>query len=419
MTLTRRDVVLGALTSATGALTGPAATAQVSTNSGQPSAPAPAVAAGRVSRTTRPLNIWFTVEGAKALRAIGERFTADTGVPVVVDTPDSEGPSKFQQAAAAGKGADLMVYAHDRIGEWVAGGILHAVEPPQSFLDDMDPLALKGFTYRGRLWGWPMAIEAATLVYNQALIDTPPRSFDDVFTLDAQLQRQGKRAMLWDYVNPYFTWPLLAANGGYPFKQREDGTFDARDTGVNNAGALQGARLLQRLLREGLMPSGSGYPEMEAAMAQGRVAMMINGPWSWLNLQRVGMNFGIANIPRVGQRAAAPFVGVKGVVMSRATRQRELATAFVEQYMLSPWGLRLINAAEPLGAVASRAYFQTMAGDARIAGIMASARDGAPTPSIPAMGRFWAAMKSSLITLTDGRQDAQQAMDAAARRILA
>jgi ABC-type glycerol-3-phosphate transport system substrate-binding protein len=49
-----------------------------------------------------------------------------------------------------------------------------------------------------------------------------------------------------------------------------------------------GAELLARLIREGLMPVGSGYPEMEAAVAQGRVAMMINGPWAWVNLQAHG-----------------------------------------------------------------------------------------------------------------------------------
>jgi len=50
---------------------------------------------------------------------------------------------------------------------------------------------------------------------------------------------------------------------------------------------------------------------------------------------------------------------------------------------------------------------------------MDSAKDGQPTPSIPEMGRFWAAMKSSLTTLSEGRQSAREAMDAAARRILA
>lgn len=369
--------------------------------------------------TQEPLTIWFSPEGAKGLRAIGAKFTQDTGVEVIVDTPDSDAPSKFQSAAAAGKGPDMIVFAHDRIGEWISGGLLHSVTPNRRMLDDIDPLAWKGFNFRGRLWGYPMAIEAITLIYNRALVQTPPRSFEEVFEIEAKLVKQGKHAILWDYVNPYFTWPLLSANGGYPFKQRADGSYDGRDTGVNNAGALMGARLLERMMKEGLMPAGSGYPEMEAAMAQGRVAMMINGPWSWVNLKRVGMDFGIAKIPMVNGKASSPFVGIKGVVINRATKQREIAIEFVEHYMLSIEGLRLINKTEPIGAAASKSYFQELAQDPRIAGIMESARDGLPTPSNPEMGRFWAALKSSLITLTDGRQSAEQAMESAAKRILA
>ncbi len=370
------------------------------------------------NQTAGPLNIWFSVEGAKAMRAIGAQFTADTGVEVIVETPDSDGPSKFQQAAAAGKGPDIMIFAHDRIGEWISGGLLHAVTPSQPMLDDIDPLAWKGFNFRGRLWGYPYAIEAITLIYNRALVPQPPRSFDEIFEIDARLSQQGKKAILWDYVNPYFTWPLLVANGGYAFKQRSDGTYDARDTGVNNDGALMGAKLLERMMKEGLMPSGSGYPEMEAALAQGRVAMMINGPWSWVNLKRAGIDFGVANIPLVGNKASVPFVGIKGATINRATKQKEVAVEFIENYLLTQNGLKQLDRAEPIGAAASRQYFQQQASDPRIAGIMTSAREGIPTPSNPEMGRFWAATKSSFITLTDGRQTADQAMLSAERRIL-
>jgi maltose/maltodextrin transport system substrate-binding protein len=371
-----------------------------------------------LAQSQRPLVAWFTVEGAKAMRQIGEVFTAETGVPLVVETPDSDGPSKFQQASAAGKGPDLFIYAHDRVGEWVAGGLLHPVSPSRALREDIDPLAWRGFSARGRLWGYPFALEAITLVHNRKLVPEPPRTWDDVFALDARLAKQGQRAILWDYTNPYFTWPLLAAHGGYAFRARADGSWDGADTGVANEGALKGARLLERLLREGLMPSGSGYPEMEAALAQGRVAMMINGPWSWLNLKRAGIDFGVAKIPALDGKPAAPFVGVKGVLVNRTTRQREVAVEFVERHLLTLPGLRLLDRAEPIGAPASRAYYAELAADARIAGIMASARDGVPTPSVPEMGRFWAALKSSFTTLSEGRQTAEQAMKAAERRIL-
>jgi maltose/maltodextrin transport system substrate-binding protein len=56
--------------------------------------------------TPEPLVVWYSVEGAKGIRKLGEAFTAATGVPVVVETPDGI-PGKFQQAASAGKGPDI------------------------------------------------------------------------------------------------------------------------------------------------------------------------------------------------------------------------------------------------------------------------------------------------------------------------
>jgi maltose/maltodextrin transport system substrate-binding protein len=376
------------------------------------------------AQSTAPLVVWFTVEGAKGMRAVAERFTAATGVPVIVETPDpQDGPSKFQQSAAAGKGPDIFIYAHDRVGEWVAAGILQSVNPSRALMQDIDPLGWQGFGLRGRLWGYPYALEAVTLLYNKALVKTPPATFDEVFALDKALAKDGKHAILWDYTNPYFSWPLLAANGGYAFKRRDDGTYDASDSGVNNPGAKLGGELLDRLIRQGLMPAGSGYSEMEAAMAQGRVAMMINGPWAWVNLKRVGIDFGVARIPAIAGKKAAPFVGVKGVFINRATRQREVAVEFIEQHVLSLPGLRSIDQAEPIGAPASRAYFNEVRADTtigpRIEAIMASARDGVTTPSNPEMGRFWSAMKSSLTNLSEGRQTPAQALDAAAARIKA
>lgn len=381
-------------------------------------ASATALGAPILQAAPRPLVIWHTPEGARALRESAVDFTRQTGVPVVVETPD-EGPVKFQQAASAGKGPDLYVYAHDRIGEWIGGGLIHSVSPHRAMWEDVDPLAWKGFSLKGRVWGYPMSLEAITLVYNKALIDRPPTTWDEVFEIDRRLQRQGRRAILWDYTNNYFTFALLAAHGGYAFRQSADGRIDPQDVGVANEGAVKGAQLLERLVREGLMPAGSGYPEMEAAMGSGRVAMMINGPWSWVNLRRAGIDFGVARLPLLDGRPCVPFVGVKGIVVNRATRQRELCAELVEHHLLSAQGLRRLNAAEPLGAVASRSYFRELSVDPRIAAIMASAQDGQPTPSNPEMGRFWSAMKTALTNLTEGRQAPRAALEAAARRMKA
>jgi len=365
------------------------------------------------------LLVWINGDkGYNGLQKIGDEFAKKTGVQVTVEHPE-DAPGKFQQAAAAGKGPDIWIWPHDRIGEWIAGGLLQPITPSKKVQGDIDPLAWKAFTVGGKTWGYPMSIEAVALVYNKALVPKPPTSFEEVMAIDKKLSAQGKKAILWDYTNTYFTWPLLAANGGYAFKLKADGNYDAADTGVNNAGALKGADLLAKLIKDKYMPAGSGYAEMEAGMAQGKVAMMINGPWSWDNLKKANIDYGVAKIPSVAGKKAAPFVGVLGAMINKASPNRDVAVEFIENYMLSVNGLKTINDDVPLGTPASKALFAQLKSDPRIVATMSSAQDGAPMPNNPEMGRFWSSMQSALGNVVDGRQTPKEALDGAASRISA
>ena len=376
-------------------------------------------AAGAFAAEPGKLLVWINGDkGYNGLQKVGDEFTKKTGVQVTVEHPE-DAPGKFQQAAAAGKGPDIWIWAHDRIGEWIAGGLLQPLTPSKKALADIDPLALKAFTVGGKTWGYPMSIEAVSLVYNKDLVPTPPKTFEEVMALDKKLSAQGKKAILWDYNTTFFTWPLLAANGGYPFKLKADGTYDPADTGVNNAGALKGAETLAKLIKDGVMPKGASYSDMEAGMAQGKIAMMINGPWSWDNLKKSNINFGVAKIPAVGGKKAAPFVGVMGAMVSKASPNRDVAVEFIENYMLTVSGLKMVNDDVPLGTPASKALFAELKNNPNIQATMSSAMDGAPMPNNPEMGRFWSSMQSALQNMTEGRQAPKEALDAAAARITA
>jgi maltose/maltodextrin transport system substrate-binding protein len=363
------------------------------------------------------LLIWINGDkGYNGLQKVGDEFAKKTGVQVTVEHPE-DAPGKFQQAAAAGKGPDIWIWAHDRIGEWIAGGLLQPITPSKKVQAEIDPLAWKAFNVGGKTWGYPISIEAVALVYNKDLVPTPPKTFDEVIALDKKLSASGKKAILWDYNNTFFTWPLLAANGGYPFKLKADGTYDAADTGVNNAGALKGAELLAKMVKDGVMPKGAGYADMEAGMAQGKVAMMINGAWSWDNLRKAKINFGVTKIPSVAGKKAAPFVGVIGAMVSKASPNRDVAVEFIENHMLAVKGLKMINDDVPLGTPASKTLFAELKNDPNIQATMASAQDGSPMPNNPEMGRFWSSMASALQNVTEGRQAPKEALDAAAKRI--
>jgi maltose/maltodextrin transport system substrate-binding protein len=363
------------------------------------------------------LLVWINGDkGYNGLQKVGDAFEQESGVKVVVQHPEGA-PDKFQAAAAAGKGPDIMCWAHDRVGEWAKGGLVVPIRPSQRIRDEIDASAWQAFTYRGQLWGYPLAIEAIGLIYNKALVATPPATFDEVIELDKRLQKDGKRAILWAYNNSFFSWPLLAGPGGYIFGRNAQGELDPTQVGVNTPGALQGAQMLERLVRDGHMPRGARYAEMEGAFARGQVAMMINGPWAWDNVRKVGIDFGVAPIPGIAGQPSKPFVGVLGCMITAPSRVKDIAREFIEHHLLKVASLKTISADVPLGTPANKAYYAELSGDPNIVATMANARAGVPIPNIPEMGRFFPALDAALEAITNGRQAPADALNGAAARM--
>ena len=374
-------------------------------------------AAGAQAQPLPSLLVWINGDkGYNGLQKVGNVFTQDSGVKVVVQHPEGA-PDKFQAAAAAGKGPDIMCWPHDRVGEWAKSGLVVPVRPSKRLRAEIDDAAWGAFTYRGQTWGYPIAIEAVGLIYNKALVPTPPASFEQVIEIDKKLKGQGKGAILWAYNQSFFSWALLAGPGAFVFGRNAQGELDPQVVGVNNAGALQGAQMIERLIKDGHMPQGARYSEMEGAFARAQVAMMINGPWAWDNVRKVGIDFGVAPIPAIGGKPGRPFVGVLGCMITAPSKAKDVAREFIENHLLKVASLKLISADVPLGVPANKAYYAELSADPRIKATMDNARAGEPIPNIPEMGRFFPAMDAALEAITNGRQAPKDALDGAAARM--
>jgi maltose/maltodextrin transport system substrate-binding protein len=364
------------------------------------------------------LLVWINGDkGYNGLQKVGDAFTAKSGVPVVVQHPEGA-PDKFQSAAAAGKGPDIMCWPHDRVGEWAKGGLIVPIRPGRALRERIDESAWQAFRYRGQTWGYPIAIEAVGLIVNRALVPEPPTSFEQIIEIDRKLKAaSGGRtgAILWAYNNSFFSWGMFAGPGGYVFGRNAQGELDPTQVGVNSPGALQGVLMLERLIRDGHMPRGARYAEMESAFAKGQVAMMINGPWAWDNVRKVGIDFTVAPLPSVGGKPSRPFVGVLGCMITAPSRVKDIAREFLEHHLLKVENLKIVSADVPLGVPADKAYYAELSSEPKIAA--ANARAGEPIPNIPEMGRFFPAMDAALEAVTSGRQAPKEALDGAAARM--
>ena len=330
------------------------------------------------------LVIWINGDkGYNGLAEVGKKFETDTGIKVTVEHPDKL-EEKFPQVAATGDGPDIIFWAHDRFGGYAQSGLLAEITPDKAFQDKLYPFTWDAVRYNGKLIAYPIAVEALSLMLN--------------------LQE------------PYFTWPLIAADGGYAFKY-ENGKYDIKDVGVDNAGAKAGLTFLVDLIKNKHMNADTDYSIAEAAFNKGETAMTINGPWAWSNIDTSKVNYGVTVLPTFKGQPSKPFVGVLSAGINAASPNKELAKEFLENYLLTDEGLEAVNKDKPLGAVALKSYQDELAKDPRIAATMDNAQKGEIMPNIPQMSAFWYAVRTAVINAASGRQTVDAALKDAQTRI--
>jgi maltose/maltodextrin transport system substrate-binding protein len=369
--------------------------------------------------TNGELLIWMDNERGAALQPIVHKFEADLGLKVTIETPEKITDS-FPIAAQAGKGPDLVIWAHDKIGEWADGGLISPVDVQDKFKVNFFPKSWQAVMHRDQLWGYPIALETVTLIYNKALLDgPPPTELSQLAAVDQAMKknRPGVTTILWDPRSAYYTWGILASGGGFVFG-RNGTDYDLGNIGVATSGAVEALSKIVALMRAGVLPKMCPYSETEDLMGQGKLAMMISGPWGWSNLTKKGIDFGLGQIPGVDGKVGRPFVGVSVAYLNRGSPNQDLSKEFIERYLLTEQGLSAMDAGKPIGVPALISLYQKLsANNPRLRQLNASVDIGQVMPNVPEMGRFFTSMSTALELAEDGRLPAGAALHQAEANI--
>ena len=366
--------------------------------------------------TEGKLVIWINGDkGYNGLAEVGKKFEKETGVSVLIEHPDRL-EEKFTQVASSGDGPDIILWAHDRFGGYAQAGLLAELSPSKEFKDKFVDFAWDAENYNGKIIGYPVAIESLSLIYNKDLLPTPPKSWEEIVELDKKFKAEKKNAIMWNLAEPYFTWPVVASNGGYVFKFA-DGKYNTNDIGVNNEGSQKGLQFVVDMVKNKVINADMDYAIAEASFNKGETALTINGPWSWGNIEKSKINYGVAVLPTLNGKPSKAFVGVLSAGINSASPNKDLAVEFIENYLLTDEGLDQVNKDKPLGAVALKSYQDKLAKDPRIAATMENAKNGEIMPNIPQIVAFWYAEKSAISNAVSGRQTVKQALDDARARI--
>jgi len=337
------------------------------------------------------LTVWVDTERVAALQGAADAYSEKTGVEVELVGHDvNTTKDDFIQQVPTGEGPDIVMGAHDWLGELTTNGVVAPLELGDSASGYL-PVAIQAATYEGTVYMLPYAVENIAVLRNADLVSEPAANFDDMIA-------KGKAAGL-DHPfvveqgaegNPYHLYPFQTAFGAPVFGTDASGSYDPADLQIGNEG---GHEFAEWLSSQGKNGTGAFNTDIDGAIAKqafldGTAAFWLTGPWNVGSAIDAGINVAIDQVPSPTSDAAAPFAGVKGFFLSAESKNKVAATDFLVNYLGSEdVQLELFKAGNILPALSAAA--DTAASDPIIAGFQAVGGDAVPMPAIPAMGAVW------------------------------
>lgn len=357
--------------------------------------------------------IWTSNEGAaKAINEIKKDYEIEYNDKVVVEVLNKDLTSLFKTAALAGKGPDILLWANDVSGELAQSGLIEPLDELPFLTDNFLPVALRAFSYKGRLYGYPYAVESIVLFYNKDLVKSPPESFEELEKEAILINdiKKNKYGFLYDFKTFFFSFPILNASGGYIFGENKSG-LNAKDIGINHQGFINGLTFLQRLNSEGLIPSSTDRGIAFEHFKSGNLAFTIDGPWAIKDLDASKVNYGIAVLPKFKNSIAKPLVGVHGFMIRRSSKNKLRAKEFAEKYLLSVKGINLFYKFDNRAPARTDVLDKLSSNDKKLAILKRSAETGVAMPNIPQMASVWSAMGKALSLSLEQKMPAKESLN--------
>src|SRR3981189_619075 len=110
--------------------------------------------------------IWADDKAVEVVKSFKDKFEKDNGVTADVQAISKDQQTTFVTASQQGSGPDVMVGAHDWIGNLVQNGAIDPIQITDAQKASFPDVAIKAVTFGGQVYGMPYAIENVALIRN-------------------------------------------------------------------------------------------------------------------------------------------------------------------------------------------------------------------------------------------------------------
>jgi len=409
----RRRIVFAAL--------GAAASASALAACGSDDKPA---AAPSKDKGNGKLVIWADTKRTAVLKKYADQFGKDNGITVEVKEVAENLQTVFVTASQQGSGPDVVVGAHDWIGNLVQNGAIDPVQLSAEQKSTFAAAAVKAVTFNGQVYGAPYALENIALVRNTELAPTAPATLEDLVKAGQDLKKAGKVSeILLDQAgaqgDAYHIYPIYSSGGGSMFGLTSTGDPDPKNVTVNSPDSIAAFTKIKELGEKGsgALKSSIAAENVVATFTAKKAAFFITGAWNIADIKKAGIAYDITPVPAfAGGKPAQPFLGVQAFFVAAKGKSKALAQEFVANYVTNKEVAMALYDADPRPPALLAAIDDAKAKDADVAKWLDAGKDGLPMPVIPEMAAIWGPFGNAEVAVIKGG-DPKTAADAAAKAI--
>ena len=366
---------------------------------------------------TPVIRVWADDLRLQALQTVEAAFEDEYGVELLLEEVGFGDIRRlFLISGPAGEGPDIIVGAHDWLGELVANGTLAPVDAGD-LVDQFTPASINAFNYDGELYGLPYATENVALFINTDLVPECPATWEEVYQISADLHAADPEqyGFVRMFTDPYHFYPIQTAFGGYIFGRDAEGSYDPTQIGFGDEGSLAAAAWYERMVTEGLQPPDVDWNIQHEMFEDGRAAMQITGPWKYQDTVDSGIPFAICNIPSETAEGK-PFLGAQGFMVSAFAKDPLLAQIFLTDFIATEQVQQALfdNGERP------SAFLPVLDATEEewLAAFGAAGVNADPMPAIPEMAQVWDAAGNAITLISQAGDTAENAFTTAQQQII-
>ena len=343
------------------------------------------------------LVIWADDKRTAALKPFADEFGKENGVTVEVQAVSKDLQTNFVTASQQGSGPDVVVGAHDWIGNLVQNGAIDPVQLPAEQKSGFNETAVKAVTFNGQLYGVPYATENVALIRNTELAPDAPKTIEDLVAAGKKLKADKKASEILclqsgQNGDSYHIYPLYTSGGGYLFGTSANGDYDPKDLGVGKPESIAAFQKIAKLGEkgDGALKRSITPENAISTFTSKKCAYLVSGPWAVADAKKANISYDISPVPGfAGGKEAQPFVGVQAFYVASKGKNKALAQEFVTNYVTDKDVAKALYDADPRPPALTEALEEVKTTDADAGKFMDAGKDGMPMPAIPEMQAVW------------------------------